>query len=420
MKRPTAVRLAMAAILLGLVAGGSFGGQIVPAGEFKEEAPKIFIDCHQCDMNYLRKEITFVDFVRDRKSADVCIIVSIRLTGSGGREHTMEFLGRNSYIDIKNTMKYVSNPDDSDDDQRRGLARVLKIGLVPYAAKTSVGDFLDVNFEGRPATILRDDRWNSWVFGAGVSGSLSGESTKRFTTVNGWLSANRITRESKLRLGLSGRVSDSFFELEEETITSTVDSQSFSGLYVVSLSEHWSAGTWLSVASSSYSNIALTVNPAPAVEYNFFPYSESTRRQLRFLYRLGLSFNKYMEETIFGKMKENILGHTLSVTFEVKEPWGHISSSVSGSTFLSDFAKNRLEFYSGVSLRLVKGLALNFNGRYSRIHDQVSLPKEDASLEEILLQQKQLATNFSYGLSIGVSFTFGSIYSPVVNPRFGI
>jgi hypothetical protein len=220
-------------------------------------------------------------------------------------------------------------------------------------------------------------------------------------------------------MGLSGNIRNSYFDLEDGPISSTVDSESFSALYVVSLSEHWSAGSWLGVSSSSYSNIALAVNPAPAVEYNFFPYSESNRRQLRLLYRVGLSFNKYVEETIYDKTRQTILAQTMVVSFEVKEPWGNISSSISGSTFLNDFSKNRLEIYGGVSLQLYRGLALNFNGRYSQIHDQVSLPKAGATLEEILLQQRQLATNFSYGLSIGVSYTFGSIYSPVVNPRFG-
>ncbi len=385
----------------------------------QDEAPRVFIDCHQCDMNYIRREISFVTFVRDRKSADVYMMVSIRQTGSGGREYVVDFLGQGAYIDLQSTMKYVSSPDDSADKERRGLARIMKIGLVPYAAKTPVGDFLNVNFEGRQAGILRDDRWNSWVFSAGVSGSLSGESVRRFASLSGSFSANRITRGSKLRLGLSGSLRDSYYQLEEGDISATMDSESFSGLYVVSLNEHWSAGSWLSVSSSSYSNIALSVNPAPALEYNFFPYSDSARRQLRFLYCVGVNFYRYAEETIYEKTRDTILGHSLSVAFEIKEPWGYISTSLSGSSQISDLSKNRIAFYSGVSLQVVKGLALNFSGRYSRINDQVYLPMRAATNEEVLLQLRESATSYTYGLSVGVSYTFGSIFSPVVNPRFG-
>jgi hypothetical protein len=42
-----------------------------------------------------------------------------------------------------------------------------------------------------------------------------------------------------------------------------------------------------------------------------------------------------------------------------------------------------------------------------------------ASYEDILLMRKQLATSFEYYFYVGLSYTFGSIYSNVVNPRFG-
>ncbi len=411
--------LRAAVCLLLLLSSLPVFAQNVPGSRPRDEAPRVFIDCHQCDMNHIRREITFVTFVRDRKSADVYLMVSIRQTGGGGREYVVDFIGQGPYVDLKSSMKYVSSPNDSADIERRGLARVMKIGLVPFAAQTSVGGFLDVNFDGRPAGILRDDRWNSWVFTTGVSGSLSGESVKRFTSLSGYFSANRITRGSKLRLSLSGSLRDSYYELDEGSISATMDSESFSGLYVFSLNDHWSVGSWLSVSSSSYSNISLSVNPAPALEYNFFPYTESARRQLRFLYCVGLTFYKYMEETVYERTRETILGHSLSVAFEIKEPWGYISTSISGSTHLSDLKKNRIAFYSGVSLQIVKGLSLNFSGRYSRINDQVYLPMRAATTEEVLLQLRESATSYSYGLSVGVSYTFGSIFSPVVNPRFG-
>ena len=118
-------------------------------------------------------------------------------------------------------------------------------------------------------------------------------------------------------------------------------------------------------------------------------------------------------------MQESVLTQTLSVTMEVKQPWGNISASLSGSNFLTDFSKNRIEFWSGISLQLFRGFSVGFNASYSRIHDQISLPKAQATEDEILLGRVMLPTSFSYGLSVGVSYTFGSIYTNVVNPRFG-
>ena len=109
-----------------------------------------------------------------------------------------------------------------------------------------------------------------------------------------------------------------------------------------------------------------------------------------------------MEETIFSKLRENLLGQTLTMTLEIKEPWGDISSSLQGSHYFRDLGKNRLEFWGGVNLQLWKGLSLGIYGQYSRINDQLSLPKAGASLEDILLQKKMLATDYNYGLSVGV------------------
>ena len=68
---------------------------------------------------------------------------------------------------------------------------------------------------------------------------------------------------------------------------------------------------------------------------------------------------------------------------------------------------------------MVKGLSVNFGGGASLIHDQLSLKKGEATLDEVLLRQQELATQYRYYTSIGISYTFGSIYNNVVNPRFG-
>jgi hypothetical protein len=80
---------------------------------------------------------------------------------------------------------------------------------------------------------------------------------------------------------------------------------------------------------------------------------------------------------------------------------------------------NRFRVGGLVSFRLFKGLSMNFWGSYESIHDQLSLPVGDLTLDEILLRRKELATGYDYSLSVGFSYTFGSVYSNVVNPRFG-
>ena len=411
--------VAVCALLLGAVPG--FCARDLPGleGRGQDEAPRVFLDCHQCDMEYIRTEISFVSFVRDRKQADAFVMVTIMSTAGGGREYTLAFIGQNEFSDLRGTLKYVTKQGETDDDLRRGLVRILKVGLVPYAAKTAMGDFLDVNFERKTSPMAPIDRWNAWVFNVGASGNVRGEEQKNFGALNGHVSVSRVTARAKLRLGFSTDYSHSDYELDGDSYSSDSDSQNFSGLYVVSLDDHWSAGTWLSFTASTYNNVAYSINPSPAVEYSYFPYAESTRRQLRFLYRIGVSFNRYLEETIYDRIGENLLGQTLTMTLEIKEPWGNISSSIQGSNYFHDMSKNRIEFWGGLNLQLWRGLSLGVYGQYSRINDQLSLPKAGASLEDVLLQKKMLATNYNYSFSVGVSYTFGSIYSGVINPRFG-
>jgi hypothetical protein len=123
--------------------------------------------------------------------------------------------------------------------------------------------------------------------------------------------------------------------------------------------------------------------------------------------------------TVFNKTSEGLFGESLSITMEIREPWGTAEASLEGSHYFHDFSKNRFEFDVELSFRVLKGLSFNIEGRYERIHDQLALVQGEASLEEILLRRKELATEYEYSITVGLSFTFGSIYSNVVNPRFG-
>ncbi len=385
----------------------------------KQIAPRIYLDCQRCDRDYVRTEIDWVNYVRDRQEADVHVLGTVQRTGSGGWEYTFEFIGHNKFSDITHTLKYVSSSTDTWDEVRTGYVDVLKRGLLPFILRTPLYEHITFGFKRMFKPTSVKDKWNFWVFNVGVSGSLSGEQRVNFRSVRGNFSANRVTPELKVRFGISGNFNESHFDINGDSITSTSERKNVGGMIVKSIGEHWAAGGWVNLRSSTYNNLKAEFAVAPAVEYNFFPYAESTRRQLRCLYRIGYNFSRYIEETIYDKRKEHLLEHSLSVTLEVKEPWGIASTYVEGSHYFHDLSKNKLELGGHISLRLIKGLSLSVSGSYARIHDQLSLPKGGASLDEILLRRKELETDYGYHISLGFNYTFGSVYSNVVNPRFG-
>jgi hypothetical protein len=387
--------------------------------ELKKKAPNIFIDCDFCDLDYIRTEITFVNYVWDRKEAQVHILVTRLRTGSGGWEYTISFIGQKEFEGMDNTLKYYISKDDTGDDIRKGLVRVLKKGLMPYVANTPIADLVSISFKEEVKPTDVEDKWDFWVFSASLSGFFDGEKTSKYASVYGSFSANRTTPEWKINMSLNANYYKNNYKIEETTLSSSSESRSFYALIVKSIGNHWSVGGYLSASHSTYSNLELRINPAPAIEYNVFPYSQSTRKQLRFLYRLGYSYNDYIEETVYGKTSESLWRGSLSVTLELKERWGEISTTLTGFHYLHDFNKSSLDLYSELSLRLFKGLRLNLWGGYSAIHDQLFLPRGEATQEEILLRRRELETTYRYYFSVGFSYSFGSIFSNVVNPRFG-
>jgi len=398
----------------------SFGQTEAPnIEELKKTALKVYIDCDICDIEYIKTEIIFVNYVRDRKEAQVHVLISVQSTGSGGREYTLMYLGQFEYAGQDDVLMYYSNKTDTEDEIRQGLVQTLKLGLMRYVAKTAISKRISISLMDhvKPTSII--DKWNFWVFSLGARGFINGQKSIVYNSLNGNFSANRVTPELKIRTSATASHYYNKFDLEGQSIKSTLSSRSFKALAVKSLGEHWSVGGYLSLASSSYSNIQFALRPAPAVEYDFFPYSQSTRKQLRLLYKLNFNAIRYQEETIYLKTRENLWNEDLSITMELKEKWGTISASLEGSHYFHDLRKYHVQLYSEVSLRLYKGLSLDIYGSGSRIHDQLSLPKMGASLEDVLLMRKQLATSYEYYFSIGLSYTFGSIYSNVVNPRFG-
>jgi hypothetical protein len=385
----------------------------------KKSAPRVFIDCDYVDLDYIKTEITFVNYVRDRKEAQVHVLITLQSTGSRGVEYTMSFSGQQDFQGMDDIQKFVSNKTQTKDEIRQGLVRVLKMGLIRYVAKTPISEKVSIVFQEKASPTAVVDKWNFWVFSLSARAYLNGQKSTDSNYFYGTFSANRTTPEWKIRLGLSAASYKDSFSYLDQTISSLSDSKSFSAMVVKSFGEHWSIGAYLSAISSTYSNIKFSLSPAPAIEYNLFPYSQSSRRFLSFVYRLNFQTVKYYEETIYDKTSENLWSQTLSVILDLKEKWGSISTSLEGSNYFHNFQRNHLSLYGSVSLRIWKGLALDVSGYYSMIHDQLSLQKGQASLDDVLLRRTLLETDYQYYLSIGISYTFGSIFTNVVNPRFG-
>jgi hypothetical protein len=351
-------------------------------------------------------------------------LITTQTTGGGGKEFTLAFIGLKKFEGTDNTLKHISHQTDTDDDIRRGLVKIIKIGLMPYAAQTPVIEGLEVSYkkpeqkEAAPQSVK--DPWNYWTFRTSVRGSFDGEKTYEYNYISNSLSASRTTEEWKIKFSLYGSYQENKYDYGDEIIYTDIRrNYEFYNFIVKSLSSHLSIGASGSAEASTFSNYDLALRVSPGIEYSIFPYSESTRRFLTFIYSINTSYVDYIKETIFFKNTQTLFSHSMSLSYDIKQPWGSIYTSFEGANYLHDFSKYHLSMFSSLDIRLFKGFSFNMIGSVSFLRDQLNLSSEGVTLEEVLLKRRQLETSYYYWLSIGFSYTFGSIYNNIVNPRFG-
>ena len=387
--------------------------------KIKSLAPGIFIDCTYCDLEFIKAKIIYINYVRDPDLADIYILITWQNTGSGGREYTIKFEGQRAFKDMDYKLIYVSKQEDTDSIRRDGIIRNLKIGLIKYLFDSPLLEYLDITFSDVVTDNEVKDEWDSWIFDINLRGYSSGYQSYSYFWLTINMNGNRVTEESRIKLSTSMSYDESNYKIDEDTYRSISRRHSAYGTYVLSLTDHWSAGMTASYLSSTYSNIKSSYELAPAIEYNLFPYSESTSKQLRFQYKLAYQNQDYIETTVYDKNSETLFYENLSINLGLIQKWGSIDLSLDAKHYFHDFSKNNLGLYCDIEWRILRGLSFTLSGSYYLVHDQISLPKGDATTEEILLQLKELKTNYSYWISFGIRFTFGSTYNNVVNPRFG-
>ncbi len=426
--------LLLPAALLGMPVAGAAQDPPPPASApvDRQQPIRVFLDCEECDFDHFRREIAFVDYMRDRTVADVHVLVTSQQTGGGGEEHTFFFIGLRSFEGRQDTLRWIAPQNATEIEVRAGMTQTFTLGLIPFAARTPLGQQLLIRLdrvgEGGAEEEEEDrrpvqgiDPWNLWVFRTSLGGSMNGESRESSVSLDGSVSASRITEAMKLQFSASMDYEEQRFELEEDDSTGgdlfVQREYDAEVLMVWSLGPHWSAGFELETSSSLRVNQNLATRGGTALEYNIYPYAESTRRQITFLYTIGPVRFDYDQITLYQRMSETRLEHSLDISAGFQQPWGEMDVSLEGSMFLHDPARHRLDFFAGFDVRLFRGLSLDVSGNVARIKNQLYEPLEDTSPEEILLRLRELGTDYEYDVELGLSFTFGSVFNNVVNPR---
>ena len=390
------------------------------------DAPKVFLDCqsYRCDMNFIKSEMPYLNYMLDRQTADVYIMITSLGTGAGGREVHLNFKGKHRFQDIDDTIVYYTNPDISDLEIRKSLVNHLKSGLLPYVVKTSLARRIDYKIEkefvdNTPVEISTiEDPWDFWIFRIGGNGRINGEESYHSFSWSSNFHAGRVTDDNKFQFSSYLSYNESNYDFEEGPYTSISRYWGGSVAYVKSISSNWSLGGLGQIYNSSFSNMELSVTLSPGIEYNLYPYAEASKRQLTFFYRIGPRFNNYNELTVYGKNEEWLVRQSLDIGWKQIEDWGTVIVELETGSFLHDLNLLNVSFNPELEWNIFRGLNLGLGARFSLVRDQISLPSEEVTGEEVLLRNKQLKTNYAYRGFVGISYRFGSSVSNVVNLRF--
>jgi hypothetical protein len=391
----------------------------------KLDKVKVFVDCSQtyiCNSDYIRSEINMVDFVRDRKDADVHVLVTHQNSNTGGTQGRLNFIGLRSFQNISDTLTFFNDPTSTEDEQRKKLVQYIKLGLIKYIAKSNIAGDLKITYAAKNSdkkdTSKTKDPWNYWVFQLSNFGSFSGSETYKYESINSSFSANRETDKWKI----GGQFS---FNKSVETFIDSTGKSRFTrqgldgGVDVIKvMSKHWAAGTEAAYSNSLYSNLRAGYKLRPKIEYSFLPYSKFNTERIVLQYLIGPTAYYYYDTTVYFKQHEWQFQQSANLITSFTKPWGSINCGIFYSNYMSDFGKNNLNFNGAISWKIVKGLNFAVWGSYGIVHDQLALRKGNYTRDELLKQTRELKSSYNYNLGVGFSYRFGSILNNYINPAF--
>jgi hypothetical protein len=390
-----------------------------PDSSWRDLAPRLYVqDETWADIDFVKTEVTFVNYVRDRTEADVQLTITCQTTGDGGREYCLTFLGLGSFRDINSVLKHTTAPDATPDEARKALVNTIRHGLVPYVARTGLRDALSIEFTPPAAQAAVTDPWHNWVFSFGLYGWADGDQTYSSIFYNARPKVSRVTETEKLVLAGGVSTTRSQFVLDTTVVTALSRSYYADAAYGRKLSNHSSLGGRFLYNTSDYNNLRYSFALGPKLEYDIVPYSEYVRHKVYIQLIPTAQYGNYFDTTMYNKLSEYAVQNEVVLGATLTRSWGTVELSADGSHYLHDISKNRLSLYGSVSLRVIAGLSISVSGGYDLIHDQLALRKAGATEEERLLRLREMATGYSYWTSVSVTYTFGSAFSNIVNPIF--
>jgi hypothetical protein len=391
---------------------------------------KLFVDCDNCDLDYIKSEIQIIDFVIDRLAADIHLLVTSTNNRNGGANYQMVYYGQRRFKGKTDKVLFTIPANATASESRAEVTKRIKLGLVPFIIHTPYSALIKIDMKLPDTTskkviippIHTKDRWDYWVFRVAADGIYSTDQVYNTSQISGTISADRITEQEKLHVELFSSYNNYTYKYEDSGRTfkyKVVNSNYYVDHSLVnSIENNWSLGYQINYSNSTFSNNKGSLFFAGGLEYALIPYKEVNTKSLTMSYNLTITHNRYYDTTIYNRVSELLPGHRVQLRAHARQKWGSVNGGISFSQFIDNFKLYNLSANVSLDLRITGGLFFYtfFNG--ALVHDQINLAKKGATEQEILSRQRQLASSYDFYSGAGLSFRFGSALNNIVNPRF--
>jgi len=380
-------------------------------------------------MNFIRTEINLVDFMLDRLAADVHILITKQETGSGGRQYQFIFFGQNQFSPFTDTLRFNVSANATDFEGRDRMIKYLKLGLTPFIARTgSVDDIMigmkkETGKNDTARSTATKDPWNYWVFKIGLNGYVDVDANYRTGRAGSNFTASRVTDDIKIVFEVNASRQQTKYTLTddnglEEKITIRNNNYNFEHFLIKSMGGHWSSGYEIGFSHNTFSNNKHSALLRAGIEYAIFPYKQVNTRYFTISWVLDARRNAYIDSTLYDKLHETLWGHSIESNLSFNQKWGTAAFGAEYHNYFHNWKYFNLNIDAEVDIRITGGLSFNIYTSASLTRDQLFLPKEGATAQEVLTRRRQLASGYSFYSSFGISYRFGSKLNNFVNPRF--
>ena len=116
---------------------------------------RVFLDCNarNCDFSHFRLQISWVNWVRDRKEGEIHLLITDQRTGIGGLEYILDFLVDDQSV---KEIKFQTDPTDTDAEIRDQLTNRIALGLIQFVENTDAADNISLLFDATEAPVVTD------------------------------------------------------------------------------------------------------------------------------------------------------------------------------------------------------------------------------------------------------------------------